>query len=154
MMIRSRTLVVGAAALVLAAVLYPAQVTVVPPYTVRVFDADGLPFRGIRVKQAWQEYSVQADGLDDALTASADGYAHFPARNIRASVSERVIGCIHQIREYGAHASCGSQYDITAGDGTSAELRRVDIRDGVFGGTRSLTLIMRRCPVGQHWPCP
>jgi hypothetical protein len=152
-MIRSRTLVVGAAALVLAAVLYPAQVTVVPPYTVRVLDADGLPFRGIRVKQSWQEFSVQSGWRDDALTANGEGYARFPARHVRASVSKKVIGCIHQFREYGAHASCGSQYDITAGDGTSAELRRVDVRDGVFGGSRTLTLIMKRCPPGQHWPC-
>jgi hypothetical protein len=153
MMIRSRTLVVGAAVFMLAVVFYPAQVTIVPRYTVRVLDADGLPFPGIRVIQTWQEYSIQADGRDDALTANGEGYARFPVRNVRASVSKRVIGCIHQFREYGAHASCGSRYDITAGDGTSTEVRRVDVREGVFGGSRSLTLVMKRCPPGQHWPC-
>jgi hypothetical protein len=153
MTIRSRTWAVGVTLLVLAALLYPAQVTVVPPYTVRVLEADGRPFRRIRVNQTWQEYSVQAAGLDDTLTTNDEGYAFFPRRTVRASMVERVAGCIHQVMQYGAHASCGSHYDISAGDGTSAEVRRVDVRTGIFGRSRSLMLMMRPCPAGQRWPC-
>jgi hypothetical protein len=152
MTIRSRIWATGAALLVLAAVLYPAQVTVVPQYAVRVLDADGQPFRSIRVNQDWQEYSVQAHGLRDTLTTDNEGYAHFPAKTVRASIGERIAGCTHQFTQYGAHASCGSHYDITAGDGSSVELRRVDVRHGAFGGS-TLTLTMKRCPAGQYWPC-
>src|SRR5436309_9941035 len=113
---------------IMCVALYPAEVTMAPPFKVKAVDSSERPLTRLDVTEYWEDYSLEQYGRAESLRTDENGCVQFPARTLKASVRSSVAGCIRSFGKYGVHASCGSHYDITAGnetDGTAVmELRR------------------------------
>ena len=142
---------------IMCVALYPAEVTMAPPFKVKAVDSSERPLTRLDVTEYWEDYSLEQYGHAESLRTDENGCVQFPARTLKASVRSSVAGCVRSFGKYGVHASCGSHYDITAGnetDGTAVmELRRTYSKRGWFGGSHSLTLVVRPCAPGSKWPC-
>ncbi len=94
--------------LVLAVVLlYPFKSTVVPEQNVVVATEDWRPIEGARVRQSWQNYSIEGDGHEEDVFTDNNGRVSFPRRTIRASLAWRVVGPVVNVITQGVHASFG-----------------------------------------------
>lgn len=97
------------ALLILVAVLllYPFETTVVPEWKVRIVDEAGTPVKAIRVKQFWQNYSVELSGNQQELMTDDSGFVSFPRRTVRANLLHRIFVSAINIVTQGFHASFG-----------------------------------------------
>ena len=99
--------------LVMAVVLfYPFKSTVVPSQRVLVVTEDWRPIQGVRVRQIWQNYSVEAVGHEEDAPTDENGRVFFPRRTVRASLLWRAVRPIVNILTQGVHASFGVQTDM------------------------------------------
>lgn len=90
----SATVVMAFLGLLLAALLYPFETTVVPEWKVQVVDESGAPLAALRVSELWQHHSIESARHEQTLTTDSDGYATFPRRTINASLLARISGAI------------------------------------------------------------
>lgn len=101
---------------VLAALLYPYETTVVPLWRVRVVDEAGKPLARVAVTEYWRDTSAESGDHHVESITDDSAYVTFPRRTIRASLIRRVAGQlinrmnVHGV-DLGAHA-----YLIVAGD--------------------------------------
>jgi hypothetical protein len=108
--------------LVLGTILiYPFETTVAPPKDVLVVTHDGTPIFEARVRQSWQNYSVESEGHEEELITDSEGRIRFPRRTVRASLLWRVIRPVANVLGQGVHASFGIQTDIYLLGDLSAE---------------------------------
>lgn len=94
---RFRIGVVVALAVLLVALLYPFETTLVPQWNLRIVDDSGAPVREINVTEHWQNYLLESEGHEEAKATNQDGFVSFRARNIRASVANRVFAWINKL---------------------------------------------------------
>jgi hypothetical protein len=73
--------------------LVPIETSVIPQWRVQVVDVNGIECPNMRVTQSWGHYRLYLDGnySSEARLTDLNGYAQFPARTVRASLSRRVI---------------------------------------------------------------
>lgn len=94
---RFRIGVVVALVVLLVALLYPFETTLVPQWNLRIVDDSGAPVREINVTEHWQNYLLESEGHEEAKATNQDGFVSFRARNIRASVANRVFAWINKL---------------------------------------------------------
>lgn len=90
-------------------VFYPFKSTVVPEQNVLVVTEDWRPIQGVRVRQIWKNYSVEADGHEEDRPTDENGRVLFPRRTVRANLLWRAVRPIVNILTEGVHASFGVQ---------------------------------------------
>lgn len=96
-----------AVALVLAAFLplfYPFQTTIVPEWTLKVVDEEGVAVSNINVTEHWQHFLLEKSSQEDVRRVGDNGMVSFPVRNIRASLLRRGIATIDRIKNDGWRA--------------------------------------------------
>jgi hypothetical protein len=98
--------------LLVAILIYPFETTVVPPQNVLVVTQDGRPVFEARVRQIWQNYSVESTGHEEDLSTDSEGRIYFPRRTVRASLLWRAIRPVANIAGQGVHASFGVHTDM------------------------------------------
>lgn len=120
--------------LVLAvAFCFPFKTTVVPPRRVLVVTEDWRPIQGVRVRQIWQNYSVESSGHEEDIPTSENGRVSFPRRTVKASLLGRVVRPIVNILTQGVHAGFGVQTEIFTVDNLDekpASQERVEAQPG------------------------
>jgi hypothetical protein len=89
------------------ALLYPFESTVVREQNVLVVTEDWGPVEGARVRQTWQDYSIEGDGHEEDLLTDQQGRVSFPRRTIRANLAWRLVRPVINILTQGIHASFG-----------------------------------------------
>ena len=100
----------------LAALLYPYETTVVPQWTVRAVDEAGSPLGKVAVTEYWGDDSVESDDHEAESITDDGGYVTFPRRTIRGSLIRR--GIVPFINRFNVHGSGGGPHAflIVAGD--------------------------------------
>jgi hypothetical protein len=97
----------------LIALVYPFETTIVPQWRAQVVDKAGTSLRGATVTEHWRHSSLESSGHEAAATTDEAGYVTFPARTIRASLLWRVIGPVSNVLKTGVHAGFGPSADLT-----------------------------------------
>ena len=79
--------------LVIFVILAPIETHVIPQWTVQLVDVNGNACPNMRVTESWGHYRLYLDGnhSSEARLTDLNGYARFPSRTIRASLSRRVV---------------------------------------------------------------
>lgn len=95
-----------------ATLLYPFESTVIPSRSVVVMTENRKAVQGARVRQIWQNYSIERLGHEEDLLTGEDGRVSFPTRKIRASLLRRALWPIANIIGQGVHASFGVHSDM------------------------------------------
>ena len=150
----SRKYAIVAIALIAVASFTPRKTYLSPAYDVTVVDNSGKVLPGLRVRRFLEYYShgANADYSSEAITDSA-GAAHFVAVTQWIGFATETFGCLSQILQTGAHASCGSYVDVSVDANTSIETAR---REGAVNGKshcRSLVITRSPCPSGDWATC-
>jgi hypothetical protein len=135
---RFRIVLVVASALLLVALLYPFETTIVPQWTLRVIDEAGTPIREINVTEHWQNYLLESAGHEEVQITNPDGSVTFGARAIRASVLRRSFARITNLGKhspegravlYGAVVVWGSKsYETTVAVYQGGEVPQTEVR--------------------------
>lgn len=98
-----------------AAVLSTIQRTTqsVPPWSIQFVDQLDRPFVGLRVQQYWQDYSLEESANFATETTNESGIAVFPARYLRASLLDRLLGPLESfLFRGGIHAGYGAHSNV------------------------------------------
>jgi hypothetical protein len=112
-----RTRFIVLAAIILIVLLYPFETTVVPTWTLRVVDEEGLGYQGIRAVEHWKHYSleIEAGTHSEELRSDQNGVVSFPRRTIRMSLVGRVLRTALTTALQLFHGSTGVRAYIIAG---------------------------------------
>lgn len=97
---RFRILVLAIVVFLLVTFLYPFQSTTLPEWNLRVVDDAGVPVQEINVTEHWQDYMLEAEGHEEVRTTNQDGRVSFGQRNLRASLTRRLLA---RINKFGKH---------------------------------------------------
>lgn len=81
-------------ALLMAALLYPFETTVVPEWRIHIVDESGRPVGNLAVNEGWIDYSIESNRHEEVRTANSEGFLEFPRRTIRASLLVRLKGIL------------------------------------------------------------
>ena len=87
--------------------VFPFSTTSVPAKTVLVISRDSKPVQGAKIRQSWQNYSIEETGHEEDLFTGEDGRVFFPPRTVRASLLRRAYGPLLNVLTQGVHASFG-----------------------------------------------
>ena len=90
--------------LILVALLYPFETTIVPMWNLRVVDELGAPVRAINVTEHWQHYLLESAGHEELQQTGNDGSVKFPDRAIRASLLRRLLAILGRLDKSGTEA--------------------------------------------------
>lgn len=138
--------------LVLLVLLYPERLTIVPAYHVQVVDQFGAPMAYTGVSELWQLASVhRVEHLEQVVTDS-QGVVDLPARTVRVSLAERMLGCLAYLSREGKGATCGSHFSIS-GAGDLEELERTVTTTGLLKQQHSLVLTLKHCDPADPMLC-
>jgi hypothetical protein len=130
--------------LALLLLLYPAKLTIVPAYHVRLVDQSGEPLANTFVSELWQQTAAQRiENLQQIMTNS-QGEVDLPQRTVRASLVERMFGCLRNASRQGFSDACGNRFYIGAA-GDLKEVGRTETVAGVLKQKHSLLLTVKRC---------
>ncbi|MDQ6654121.1 MAG: hypothetical protein M3Y84_15450 [Acidobacteriota bacterium] len=72
--------------LLLTALRWPFETTVVPEWKLRVVDQTGQRMRGNRVRESWCHYTLETQCHEEELLSDGAGYVQFPRRAIRTNL--------------------------------------------------------------------
>jgi hypothetical protein len=130
--------------LALLLLLYPARLTIVPAYHVKLVDQSGEPLANTFVSELWQQTAAQRiENLQQIMTNS-QGEVDLPQRTVRASLVERMLGCLRNASRQGFSDACGNRFYIGAA-GDLKEVGRTETVAGVLKQKHSLLLTVKRC---------
>jgi hypothetical protein len=130
--------------LALGALLYPENLTIVPAYHVKLVNQSGEPMANTFVSELWQQTAAQrAESLQQVLT-NAQGEVDLPQRTVRASLVERMLGCLRNVSRQGFNDACGNRFYIGAA-GDLKEVGRSETVAGVLKQKHSLLLTLKQC---------
>jgi hypothetical protein len=105
--------------LLVLVLIYPFEATVVPRQRVLVVTEDWHPIAGARVRQSWQNYSIEADGHEEDVLTDENGRVTLPPRINRASLAWRLFRPVANIITQGIHAGFGTYAKVSElGGGT------------------------------------
>jgi hypothetical protein len=132
------------ALLVLGVLLYPEKLTIVPAYHVKLVDQSGVPLANTFVSELWQQTAAQrAENLQQVMT-NAQGEVDLPQRTVRASLVERMLGCLRNVSRQGFGDACGNRFYIGAA-GDLKEVGRTETVAGLLKRKHSLLLTVKQC---------
>jgi hypothetical protein len=100
-------------AVLLTALPFPFETTIVPQWRIQVVDKAGTPLLGVTVTEHWSHSSLEHDGHEAEATTDEGGYVTFPVRTIRASLLGRAIGPVRNVLKTGVHAGFGPSADLS-----------------------------------------
>ena len=86
----------------------------VPVWRIRVVDQRGAPVPHARVREIWQNYSLESEAHEQDCTSDESGYVEFPARYARGSAIRRAWGPVRSLLQQGIHASFGPDAYVMA----------------------------------------
>ena len=129
--------------LVLAVLLYPERLTIVPAFHVRLVDQSGDPLANTAVSELWQQTSAQKMEVLQQVTTNSQGEVDLPERTIRASLFKRALGCLTYMSRQG-FGTCGSHFSIVAA-GDLKEVGRTETVAGVLKRKHALLLTVKSC---------
>lgn len=101
---RFRTVLAIVLFLLLAVLIYPFQLTIVPAWQLRIIDNVGSPVREINVTEHWQHWLFENNAHDDVRKPGLDGHVSFPERTMRTSLLKRLLTTVSRIASEGRHA--------------------------------------------------
>jgi len=116
--------------LLLPALLYPFETTVVPAWSIRVVDESGRPYPGLQVRESWKHYTLDVElgsHIDDGVTDS-QGRLVFPERTIKLNLLSRMWRTTYSVVMSLAHGSLGIRAEVFIG--REAFFRSVAYRPG------------------------
>jgi hypothetical protein len=138
--------------LVLIVLLYPEKLTIVPAYHVKLVDQFGAPMPDTGVSELWQLTSAQrVEHLEQVMT-NAQGEVDLPERTVRASLAERILGCLAYLSREGMAEPCGRHFSIS-GAGDLKELERTVTSTGILKRRHSLVLTLKNCDPADPMLC-
>lgn len=91
----------------LIASLIPFETVTVPAWKIRYVDGAGRPVSGLKLRQTWQNESVESSPHFAVAFTADDGAVAFPERRLRAPLILRLIGPVRNVLATGVHASFG-----------------------------------------------
>jgi hypothetical protein len=143
-----------AIALLVAAYCIPRKIYLSPAYDVAVADSSGRAIPKQKVWRFLEDYSHGSDAnySGEEITDS-EGRTHFDAVTDWISFATESFGCLSEILQSGAHASCGSHVDVSVDANHFIEIGR---REEVVNGQshlKSLTITLTPCPSGDWHTC-
>jgi len=150
----SRKYAIISIVLLAAASCIPRKTYLSPAYDVVVADASGKALPTLRVSRFLEDYSTgrDADYSSDAITDLA-GRTHFDAVTHWISFATEIFGCLREILQTGAHASCGSHVDVSVDANHFIESARSENTVHGRDHLKSLTIILTSCPSGDWHTC-
>jgi hypothetical protein len=99
-----------------AAMLTCAQTeTVVPEWTIRIVNSDGVPIVGAPVLERWRHFGVESAGHTELRATGPDGRVVFPRRSIRITPLGRCTGRAASVARSSHEASFGPMGQILVG---------------------------------------
>lgn len=98
-LVRWRAILASALVLILALLLFPFKLPIVPLWSLRVIDDGGTAVRDIKVTEHWQHYLVEPDGHEEVRQTDQAGRVDFPERTVRVSIVSRVLA---RLRRFGS----------------------------------------------------
>jgi hypothetical protein len=84
-----------------------------PSWEVWVVDQNGRPLPGMTVRMTWANYSVENTDHEEDCTTDEKGYAAFPARMLKSSITGRIIGTMRSASGF-PHSSFGPHAHVFA----------------------------------------
>ncbi|MGC1298060.1 MAG: hypothetical protein WA869_23760 [Alloacidobacterium sp.] len=130
--------------LALLLLLYPAKLTIVPAYHVRLVDQSGEPLANTFISELWQQTAAQRIESLQQIMTNSQGEVDLPQRTVRASLVERMLGCLRNASRQGFSDACGNRFYIGAA-GDLKEVGRTETVAGVLKQKHSLLLTVKRC---------
>lgn len=94
----------AAVLLVLLLLFYPFQTTIVPEWSLKVVDEEGVAVRDVNVTEHWQHFLLESLSHEEQRLVQENGAVSFPARTIRASLVSRGMATISRIKRDGWRA--------------------------------------------------
>jgi hypothetical protein len=94
--------------------LFPVGSLAAPEWEVIVVDEQGLPVKGMTVRENWQNYSVEAAGHEMDGQTDANGHVMFPAHKAEYSPLNQIAGTLSTLIHFNVHASYGPHANIFA----------------------------------------
>ena len=94
--------------------LVPFPTTVVPAWELQVIGPTGQPVSGVRVREHWQDYSVESNGDQEDAQTDDQGHVRFPKRRVWAPALWRLLGPMLNTVMYGVHAGFGPHSSVGA----------------------------------------
>jgi len=67
----------------------PFETQIIPRWNIQVLKKDGTPQRQIRIRQFWEDYSLETEEHEETRFTDERGLVVFPARYVRASLWQR-----------------------------------------------------------------
>ncbi len=130
--------------LALLLLLYPAKLTIVPAYHVRLVDQSGEPLANTFISELWQQTAAQRIESLQQIMTNSQGEVDLPQRTVRASLVERMLGCLRNASRQGFSDACGNRFYIGAA-GDLKEVGRTETVAGVLKQKHSLLLTVKHC---------
>ena len=94
--------------------MYPLETTVLPSWSLKVVDEQGIGVEGAFVREIWQNYSTETMAHQDDLVSDINGDVVFPRRTTKARILLRVLGPLRNVLLSGVHASFGPDAYVMA----------------------------------------
>ena len=140
------------AGLILVVLLYPEKLTVVPIYHIKLIDQSGMPMAGIAVSELWQQTSVQRNATLEQRRTDSNGETTLPERTLRASLTERILGCFAYWNRTKQSEPCGKRFSISAA-GDLKEFGRTETTTGVLKRQHTLVITLEQCDMREPELC-
>src|SRR5439155_8221502 len=145
---RPSRLALAIIAVVAAILLFPFKQTIAPEWTIYTLDADRHPLANITVREVWQQYSLENEGHEEDCLTDSSGRVQFPRRNLRSSISQRLIGCFKQVMMTRVHTSCGAKsYLVAFGKGVDTIRADFSQEQGTTMPWHSTLVLQTQAPV-------
>lgn len=109
-----KALVVASLCVLVVALIFPFERTVVPTATVTVVDGAGNLMPNVLVKQEWKDVAVEDEIHVGSISTDQNGVAYFPKRTGRSTLLKRLPNVVWRIATQGAHASISPYGVLTA----------------------------------------
>lgn len=101
----------------------PFETQIIPEWKIQVLKKDGTPKRQARVRQFWEDYSLETEEHGDTRFTDERGLVVFPARYVRASLWERGRAVFNdRLKRYIRESSSGVHSLILLPDHSSRSL--------------------------------
>ena len=100
-------LIGGLVVALLVSAAYPVETVTVPEWRIQFTDVKGRPFKGLPVRQTWQNYSLETRSHEETAVTDNDGYVNFSERRLITSPLMQLLGPVLSFGRSAFHASFG-----------------------------------------------
>ena len=86
-----RTVLIVFLGLGLIGSLFPFETVVVPEWKIQVVEKSGQPLSAVPLRETWKDYSIEAEGHEEALASDTNGIVIFGKRTVKANLWMRIF---------------------------------------------------------------